>query len=195
MVDEAELIKRYNKLYLDIIMRYKEYIEENEHMHIADLPKLVVPDNERVAEVCKSITAKLPFYRYEENFPDAARLAFDYVTRDITSVTLPVQFWLTPEEVISNGAGDVFDKAVLLCSMLIKLGSTSSKVMIAVSGDEKRTVVVYSELDGGKLLAMDLEKGPIEFGGKNALLDSLPVKGDNEAVVYEFNDKMYSDLV
>ncbi len=193
MADDAELVKRYNKLYLDVIMRYRDHIEESEHMHVAELPKLVTPDDEAVQLEAKNIAATLPSYRYDDNFPDAARIAFEYVREKILSVSLPIQFWLLPRQTLSDGAGDVFDKAMLLCSLLIALGNRSSKVIIRTKGDDDKAFVVYAEFKD-KILSFDLERGIREYANKDEMLNLLGIRDKGDITAYEFNDKMYTDL-
>lgn len=41
---------RLNNLYLAVISRYKEYIEEKEGLSVAELPTLVTPNSEKVAK-------------------------------------------------------------------------------------------------------------------------------------------------
>src|SRR5271155_3942819 len=112
-MDESESLKAYNSIYLEIIMRYKEHIEEKEGLYIADLPKLVTPSDESVDLLAREMKNNFPVYNYDENFPDAARLAYQYVKDKVVEISLPLQFWLRPPQTIKYGAGDIFDKALL----------------------------------------------------------------------------------
>lgn len=192
--EDIETLKRYNQLYLEIIMRYKEYIEENENLYVAELPKLITPDNESVVGLANKIKSQFPIYNYNENFPDAVRIAYSYVKDNILLVNLPIQFWLKPEEVIRCGAGDIFDKATLLCSLIIALGNVSTKLIIKVEENE-REFVVYSEFNNG-IIAVDLERGVKEYKSREELLKAMGVYEENEEMnVYEFNDKMYNSII
>jgi len=192
--EDIETLKRYNQLYLEIIMRYKEYIEENENLYVAELPKLITPDNESVVGLANKIKSQFPIYNYNENFPDAVRIAYSYVKENILLVNLPIQFWLKPEEVIRCGAGDIFDKATLLCSLIIALGNVSTKLIIKVE-DSEREFVVYSEFNNS-IIAVDLERGVKEYKSREELLKAMRVYGENEEMnVYEFNDKMYNSII
>ncbi|MFP3278445.1 MAG: hypothetical protein RXO43_02695 [Candidatus Micrarchaeota archaeon] len=192
--EDIETLKRYNQLYLEIIMRYKEYIEENENLYVAELPKLITPDNESVVGLANKIKSQFPIYNYNENFPDAVRIAYSYVKDNILLVNLPIQFWLKPEEVIRCGAGDIFDKATLLCSLIIALGNVSTKLIIKVEENE-REFVVYSEFNNG-IIAVDLERGVKEYKSREELLKAMGVYKENEEMnVYEFNDKMYNSII
>ncbi len=190
---ELEVLKRYNQIYLEIIMRYKDYIEENENLYVAELPKLITPYEESVVGVANKIKNSFPLYKYEENFSDAFRLAYSYVKDEILLVNLPIQFWLKPEEVIRCGAGDIFDKATLLCSILIALGNVSTKLVIK-AGESERSFVVYSEFNN-HIIAADLEKGVKEYSSREELFKEMGLdKLSDDITAYEFNDKMYNSI-
>ncbi len=189
---DLEQLQKYSKLYLEIIMRYKDYIEENEQLYVAELPKLVTPDNDSVVATVNKIKSGFPMYSFEENFKDAIRASYEYVNSEISTIEVPIQFWLTPEETIRIGAGDLFDKAVLLCSMLIALGNPSTKIIVMIDDSERR-FVVYSELQNG-LVAIDLSSGISEYASKEELVEKLGIGKEEEMTAYEFNDKMYSSL-
>ncbi len=191
-MSEDELLKKYNALYLEIIMRYREKIEEGERLHLAELPKLVTPYEEAVAASVNKIKESFPSYSYDQDFQEAAKKANEFVKSSVARVSPPLQFWLTPSEVISIGAGDVLDQAVLLCSLLIGLGNLSSKVIGTVKGEEK-AYAVYYELDG-KIFVIELGKEMSEVKDKNELLAKLGVYMGSETTAYEFNDKMYGSL-
>lgn len=193
MEDETALIRKYNNIYLSMIMRYKDYIEEHEGLYVAELPKLVTPQDSAVISVATGITNNFPSYSYDRDFLEAARLAHLYVKEKITSVTLPVQFWQKPSETISNGAGDPFDMAVLLCSILIALGGVSSKIIITIS-DGQRDFLVYSEYRE-ELIVIDLERGLTSAHNRGDLLGRLKIGSNPEVSAYEFNDRMYTDIV
>lgn len=190
--EDAETLRRHNSVYLTVLMRYKEYIEEKESLYVADLPRLVTPGDSAVVAACRNITNSINSYDYEKDFSTAAKMAYDYIN-SIASISLPIQFWQKPGETISNGAGDPFDKAVLLCSMLIALGSIGSKIVVAIRG-ESRSIMVYSEFKG-KILALDLEKGKRQLDNRDVLINEITSKGSEEVNAYEFNDKMYINIV
>ncbi|MDE1852033.1 MAG: hypothetical protein KGH69_05115 [Candidatus Micrarchaeota archaeon] len=191
-MEDTELLKKYNDIYLEIIMRYKEHIEEKESLYVAELPKLITPGEDGVANAAKGITDSFPLYRYEESFPEASSKAYDYIKERITPIALPIQFWQRPSDTLKHEAGDVFDRAVLLCSLLIALGAASSKVIIRIR-DNDRIFLVYTEYNG-RIIAIDMEKGMKEYGSRDALLESLGIVKGADVTAYEFNDKTYSDI-
>lgn len=191
--ENVELLKKYNQLYLEIIMKYREYIEEKENLYVVELPKLVMPQDERVAAFVAKLKSTFPIYTHDENFYDAAKLAHEHVKQNVTSISLPIQFWVEPDAALNIGAGDLFDKAILLCSLLIALGNVTTKVMVASTSSYRKFTVYFEHKD--KLVAMDVEDGMNEYPNKEALLKKLSENKDEELAVYEFNDKVYNNLV
>lgn len=191
-MNEAELLKKYNNIYLEIITRYKDYIEENEGLSVVALPKLVTPEDGNVEVVVRGIKEKFPLYSYEENFYDAAAHAYDYVRNNITEISLPFQFWLKPGEAIRYEAGDRFDMAVLLCSILLALGSANAKAIV-VSKESGSSFHVYFEWKG-RFTLMNLGNGMADYNSFEELTGSLGIMDSEEVSAYEFNDKLYNDL-
>lgn len=195
-MDETGQLKAYNNIYLEIIMRYKDHIEEREGLYLTDLPKLVTPNDESVMLLAKEIEGNFPVYSYEDNFADAAKLAYGYVKDRILPISLPIQFWLKPHQTIKYGAGDIFDKAVLLCSMLIAMGNVSSRIIVAVKNTD-RHFIVYSEF-GNRIIGINIENGVKEYANIESLLGDIGIdsrREDDDTTAYEFNDKIYRDIV
>ncbi len=191
-MDDTDALKAYNNIYLEIVMRYKDQIEEHESLYLADLPKLVTPTDENVILLAKDLKGNFPVFNYDENFPQAAELAYGYVKNNIKQISLPIQFWLRPAQTIKYAAGDIFDKAVLLCSVLIALGNVSSRIIV-VARETSRRFIVYAEFKG-RLITIDLDKGIRDMVSIEDLLKELNVNSDEETTAYEFNDKMYRDI-
>ena len=70
---------RLSQLYLSIISRYKDYIEEKEELAVAELPTLIAPKSESVARKTSELKATFPNYTYDRDFLVAALNAFNYV--------------------------------------------------------------------------------------------------------------------
>ena len=181
---------RLEKVYLAIISRYKDYIEEKESLSVAELPVLVTPINQKVNEKADEIKSEFLNYDYDSNFLEASQKAYEFVKNVIDNVVLPLQFWLTPEETLVFMLGDSMDKNILLCSMLVSLGNPSSKVLVKLVDSTRKTMVYYEFK--GILYMLDLETGISNFSSKDELLKSLGM--NDEAVAYEFNNQMYADL-
>ncbi len=188
---ENERLKRLNQIYLLIISRYKDYIEEKEEVAVAELPRLVMPNSQLVEKKAKEIQDSIPNYFYEANFKEASIAAFTFVQKGIDEIMLPVQFWLTPEEAMSFSCGDGMDRNILLCSLFIALGNPSARVLVVMNMAGKVIRVYYDY--NGTFTIFDLASGSIgEFGGKDEMLRQFSINENTTA--YEFNDQVYIDI-
>lgn len=188
--DKLDKEDRLNQVYLAIISRYKDYIEEKESLSVAELPVLVTPNEPKVREKVEELKGSFLNYDYDTNFREASIRAYDFVKRELTEAVLPLQFWLTPEETLTFKLGDSIDKNILLCSLFIGLGNPSSKVFVKIA-DTARKVSVYYEFKGRTYL-FDIEDGIKEFESKEPMLKTMDLK--EETTAYEFNNQMYADI-
>lgn len=185
-LEENEILRRTNRLYLTVILRYRDHIEKSEALYMPDLPRLIEPDNPSVAALAAGISSSFNGYDYNRDFIAAADKAFKYIKSNIHAISVPVQFWQKPNETLENRAGDVFDMSVLLCSVLIKLNCPGSRVVLAIN-DEKH-VAVTADFDS-KIIAYSFEKengGSIEFSNIRQVKYWLHVESDAQA--YAFNN-------
>lgn len=189
--DQLEHLDRLNRIYLAIIMRYVSYIEEKESISVAELPTLVTPSNAEIIKKADTLKSKFAAYTYENNFFEASMAAFEFVKDKIEYVSLPLQFWLMPEETLQFMAGDIIDKNVLLCSLIISLGNPSAKVLIKIQ-NESRKVITYYEFNH-RIYVLNVEDGVTEYDSRNSMLESI--NADDDTIAYEFNDKMYIDII
>ncbi|MDE1810461.1 MAG: hypothetical protein KGH66_00230 [Candidatus Micrarchaeota archaeon] len=180
---------KMNQVYLAIISRYREYIEEKEGISVSELPMLVTPKAELVERLANSIKSEFAAYIYDRDFHGASIKSMEFVRDRIDEIKLPLEFWLSPEETIKFGMGDVIDKNILLCSVLVALGNPSSKVLVVIDGSMRS--YNYFEFNGRHWLA-DLSNGIREFGSREAMLSSLSIRDDS--TVYEFNNQRYEDI-
>ena len=182
---------RLNQLYLAIVSRYKDYIEEMEHISVAELPALVTPKNEMVMKKADDIKNGFGVYNYKINFYEASINAFYFIKNSIEDAALPLQFWLTPEETLTFGIGDVMDRNILLASLLIDLGNPSAKVFVCVSEGVRR-VFTYYEFDG-KAYVLDFATGFKKYGSRDEIIRSLDM--NDETIAYEFNDQIHTEIM
>lgn len=187
---EEKRLGSLNQLYLAIISRYKDYIQEKEGLSVAELPTLVTPKNEAVAKKVAEIKSGFNAYSYEGDFYQAAIKAFSFVKDEIESVILPLEFWLSPEDTLAYMMGDIMDKNILLGSMLVALGNPSAKVLVRIKEDNVSTFVYCNFND--KVYMFDIGNGTKEFENKEALVASLDI--DEDTTAYEFNNQMYLDI-
>ncbi|EQD48111.1 hypothetical protein B2A_08126 [mine drainage metagenome] len=182
---------RLNSVYLLVLSKYKDYIEEKEELSVAELPTLVTPKAPMVTRKAAEIKGEFENYDYDANFYDASLKAFDFVSKSVDDLSLPLEFWLMPEETLHFMLGDITDKSILLCSLLIALGNPSAKVVV-VSRDSMRNIYVYYEFSG-HIVMMDMDNGShTDLGSRDEMLGSF--KLDDESTAYEFNDQMYVDI-
>lgn len=181
---------RLRQLYLAIVMRYKAHIEEHESLSIAELPSMVTVKNDKVIAKAQEITNKFASYDYDRDFYDASMQVFAFVKDSIAEIVLPVQFWLLPEETLTFLMGDLLDRNILLCALLVRLGNPSAKVFVKIK-DTTRGSFVYCEFNN-KVYVLDISSGIKEFDSKKTMLDSLGI--DDDTTAYEFNNQSYADV-
>lgn len=182
---------RYNKIYLSIISRYKDYIEQKENISVAQLPTMITPKDPAVTRKADGIKSGFAFYSYDLKFIEAAAKAFDFVKNEVEDIVLPLQFWLTPSETLSFMAGDEVDKNLLLCSLLMSLGNATSKVLMIIQNEAERRVFVHCEF-GDKIYLFDLKGGIEQFDTLEEMIRYADIGEDSTA--YEFSDHSYYDI-
>ena len=190
-IEEYKKINKLNQIYLFIISKYKDYIESGEKLSVAELPTMIMPKIPSVLKKANEIKETYTDFVYEVNFVDVSIKAFDFVKNEIEDVSLPIQFWLTPEETLKFMSGDITDKNMVLCSLLIALGNPSAKVLVVINNNERK-IVVYYEFNNSFTM-LDLDDGIKLFSAKEDMLKSLGMTEDS--IVYEFNDQMYIDIM
>ena len=184
---------KLNQVYLAIISRYKDVIEEQEHLSVAELPTLITPKGEHITRKAEEIKSSFGIYSYKTNFYEASVDAFYFVRNNIADAAMPIQFWLSPEETMGFGIGDLLDRNTLLCSLLVALGNPSTRVLVVIR-DSGRRVVTYYEFEGKAYSfdLMDLSHGFKSHESRAALVRSLGLAEEDTA--YEFNDNTYQDI-
>jgi hypothetical protein len=201
-------------LYRLVIERYKDYINEREQKTIPMLKSLVNPDDTTVqalktrfvlaVEEAKKqaagetvVETRELGYSYENDFLDAARLAFEYAQGlGRTNSELSISFWLTFAEVVEHGVADAFDRALLLCSILESLGSNDAKVTVLGLEDGSTHPAVTFGSD--RLVLLDPSNPNARFGelagqSKAELVVGFETGDGRKAarVEYEFNRDEY----
>jgi hypothetical protein len=187
---EAERAKRLNQLYLAIISRYKSYIEEKEELSVAELPTIVAHRGAMVAKKAAEIKSEFPSYSYDSDFPGASKKAFEFVRDSVEEISMPIQFWLDPDETLSFLMGDLIDKNVLLCSLLINLGNPGSKVLV-IKRESSMDIYTHFEF-GGKIFLADLNKEMRTFESYDSMISAFGISEADTA--YEFNNQSYADI-
>lgn len=189
---ELDASKRRESIYRKIIERYRELIEASESKSIPELRSLVRPQSSSVIELKDTLTKDFKPYEYEKDFLTAAQRAFEFVKDEIKTERIPVEFWLTPKDILELKAADEMDKAILLCSLLIGLGNKGAKVVVEMKGGLKHAFVMFSF--GNRYYLFDPVHDINLAGSKEILEAQISTEKDEEnKIVYEFNDMGYNE--
>lgn len=185
--DEVQKLRDKIRIYEFIIGRYRDLIAREEAKTIADLKALIKPSDETIMKVRDGLVEGMRPYLYEQNFLAAAKKAHEFVAGLYTEIT-PIDFWLTPKEMLELKGGDPMDKALLLCSLLVALENTEAYVIV---GTDKgiRVGVGFNFKDDFYLF--DPTSDGSEKGEKDKIIEEW-FEGDKQ--IYEFNDREYTEL-
>jgi hypothetical protein len=189
---ELEASRRRESIYRKIVERYRELIEAAESKSIPELRSLVKPQSSSVLEVREKITREFSQYSYENDFVAAAQKAYEFAKDEIKTEQVPVEFWLTPNDIVELKAADEMDKAMFLCSLLIALGNKGAKVVVEMKGGLKHAFVMFSF--GNRYYLFDPVHNINLAGSKEILEAQISSEKDEEnKLVYEFNDVEYNE--
>jgi len=189
---ELDASKRREAVYKKIIERYKELIEASESKSIPELRSLVRPQSSAVIELKEKLTKDLGAYDYNTDFLATAQKAFQFVKDEIKTEHVPVEFWLSPKEILELKTADEMDKAILLCSLLIALGNRNAKVVVEMKGGLKHAFVMFSF--GNRYFLFDPVHNVNLAGSKEILEAQISTERDEEnKIIYEFNDMEYNE--
>lgn len=181
---------KINQIYISIILRYKEYIEEKEHISVAELPRFVTPKNTKIQEKVTNFKSTFGTYIYERDFYYASLLGYDFIKKEIDDINLPLEFWFYPNEILEFKIGDIMDKNILLCSLLIGLGNPSTKVF-AIINNNKQDIFTYYEFNE-KIYKFDIKNDISVFESKEKMISDLLI--NENTIAYEFNNQIYNDI-
>ena len=173
------------EIYRTIILRYQNFIEESESKSISELKELVKPHDKTVLEVKISILDAFHPYVYDHSFLMAAQAAMTHLST-IRTVPLPLNFWLSFEDMERIKAADSIDRAVYLCSILRSLDNDNARVYIA---ENKKPYVLFEFKGQAYLIEVETGKSTLSPSAEAALKTITDTK-----LIYSFNDKLYEDL-
>jgi len=188
---ELEVYKKRAALYRKIIDRYRVLTETSEDKSVPELKELIKPQDAALLEIKNQILKEFANYDYEKNFLAAAQKAYEFVNNEIKTEPLPLEFWLSPADIMELRVADEMDKAILLCSLLISLGNKDAKVIVEIKGDFRHAFVMF-EFEGKSHLFDPAHKINLS-GEKESLLKQVLSKEEESRVVYEFNDVEYNE--
>jgi hypothetical protein len=185
--NEINILKDKIALLELIIDRYKSTIEQTETKTIADLKKMINPNDEEVKRIAEQISSEFKPYIYDKHFLEAAKKAHDFI-RTIRTIRIPIDFWLMPHDVIKLRGGDPMDKAIFLCSILIKLDNNESYVIVGINEGTK--VAVIFKFNNSWYMVDPTGKEMIS-GDKEEIIKKW---FGEEKYIYEFNNNYYNQL-
>lgn len=186
MVGDEQRVALYKK----IIERYKNVIEEREAKSIPELKELIQPRDERIQKLREEIISGFHPYIFERDFEAAAGKAFEFVRNEILNEALPLEFWLSIEDILELRVADEMDKAILLCSLLIALENDSARVVVATDGGGRHAFVVFEFKNVFHLF--DPFHGIRLEGGKKMVLEKF-FEGSERGKAYEFSNSSYEE--
>jgi hypothetical protein len=172
------------RLYKIIIDRYREEIEEHENKTVVDLKGMIQPHEPTIQKTRDSLLESFRPYIYQEHFLPALKMCCQYVS-SFQTISPPVAFWLTFQDMQSIMAGDEIDKSILLCSLLRSLGSQSARVFVT---DTKNSYVICQFEGKFYLMAHSAAEPSICASEQEAMLRM------SGKPIYSFNDMDYVNL-
>lgn len=145
---ELALWKARAGYYKKIIERYGEAIDAGERKTIPELKALVDQKDAAVLKLKAEALAKIGHaddYSFERDFLPYAEASFSYV-KSLSRIDSEIEpsFWMRPEEIVGLGAADAFDRAILLCSLLLACECETARVLVLeLEGGGRHPVVVF----------------------------------------------------
>ncbi len=130
------------KIYKKMVERYKKEIEEKEYRSISELRLMVSPYNEFIKALKERLLEGIQPYNYENHFFSAVEKATEYI-KGIENVQMPIEFYLSFEEIDLIKAAETREQTILLASLLRAFGSESAAVLLT----SKRPYVYFKWKD------------------------------------------------
>ncbi len=175
-MSESDRTEKYLRL---IVARYADAVNLGEQKSIAELKASVLPGQAGVAEWAAA--------------HDSVRQAFESVAAlETLHVSLPVSFWLSVSEMRQLGAGDAFDKARLLCAVLLAQKRPAKLCVVRLQTGGQHALVW---LDETPVTVLDTVHGLYWQGDAIAeALAAYPGPHQIAQSLYEFDDQDYLEL-
>jgi hypothetical protein len=118
------------QLYLLMLSRYKDLINEKESKTVTEIKEKVTPHHPVVEGIRKKLLS--PHYIYERDFLAALNKAMDYIG-SVETIEFSINFWMDFADIERIGAADSVNKALLFTALLRNFGSDNAKVVITKS--------------------------------------------------------------
>ncbi|MBI5636058.1 hypothetical protein HY993_03805 [Candidatus Micrarchaeota archaeon] len=202
--DETGLYKARSDYYRKIIERYSQAVSSGETKTIPQLKELVNPNDKAVLETRLKLFAQLNLasdasqansFSLEKDFPAYAKLAFELVQKiQLVKSEVETTFWMNFEDLLSINAGDSFDKALFLCSLLTSAGCATARVrVLELEGGVNHPVVMY--FFENKEFLLDSCSTAFLSGQLSEIMEKYYFDGKKTVKsLFEFNNLDYTEL-
>ncbi|MEM3467803.1 MAG: hypothetical protein QXL75_03360 [archaeon] len=169
-----------------IIERYGKEIEIRESKTLGEMKNLVQPNNVFIQNLANSVISPEDEKKHEK--------VLEYV-RGIKTVSFPISFWMTPQQIVENGFADAEDKSIFLCTLLRALGYDAKVIVVMMEDSKKRAIVSVQHNNFYYILDPNIFHDFNSFSGvlEEEALKKYEVDGKKVSkVLYSFNDITYS---
>ncbi len=203
-VNNKGLYEARSDYYRKIIERYSQAVSNGETKTIPQLKELVNPFDKTVLETKQKIFSQLNLtaeanqansFLLEKDFPAFAKLAFELVQKiQLVKSEVETTFWMGFEDLLSINAGDSFDKALFLCSLLASVGCATARVrVLELEGGVNHPVVMY--FFENKEFLLDSCSNEFLSGQLSEVLEKFYFDGKKTVKsLFEFNNLDYVEL-
>jgi len=186
------------RLYRLLLKKYAPLINKQETKTVGEIKGLINKDDLTIQSLAEQF--KRENYSYEKHFLSAAKKAFEFVKREIKYVRpeIELNFWLTPNEILSGKVADDEDLAVFLCSILFALGSENASVIIAELDDLSTRAFVVFEFDNKTYFLDPAQEHKFEqyLGSMVDLFQKYSFNGAKiKRLLYKFNHFEYRQFI
>ncbi len=186
------------KLYRTLLRKYSKEINEREQKTIGEVKALVNGDDLTVQSVVSGF--KPEEYDFEKDYLKTAEQAFEFVKKEIFYVKadIPLDYFLSPVEILTGKVADDEDQAVFLCSMLLALEDEGASVVIAELDGLSTHAFVTIDIEGKAFFLDPTQQHEFsEFSGSTPeVLKSYSFKGNKiKRFLYKFNRFEYKSFI
>ena len=184
-------------LYRILLRKHAEQINKSEERTVGEIKAIISKDDLTINSILNQI--KPENYSFDNHYFQASEKAFNYVKDEIKYVKsdIPISFWLSPKEIVSEKIGDDEDQATFLCSLLYSLGDETAEVAVAEMENNTPHAFVITEWDNKFLLLDPTQKTNFRdfFGNKKEILEKYLFNGARiKRFLYRFNHSKYEQF-
>gem|GEM_PF-665164 len=184
------------RLYKILLDNYSELINEHEKKTVGQIKSLINSDDLSIQSLVEKI--KPENYSYPENFNAAVNNLFEFFKKefDFVDPEIPINFWLTPNQLLTEKLADDEDLAVIFCSALIALGNPDCFAVISELGSGKTHAFVLMQFKDLFYL-LDPIQGQASFDSfvsstQEEVLQAYSFNNEKvKSILFKFNNETY----